>query len=98
MQLGSGVAVAVVWAGGYSSNLTPSLGNSICHGYGPKKTKKERERERVRGREGGRKRKRKRKRKKGKKKKRERDEEICPGSPSQQVTKLGFRWPPKSRC
>ena len=24
--------------GGYSSNSTPSLGTSICHGYSPKKT------------------------------------------------------------
>ena len=29
-QLGSGFAVAVVQAGGYSSNSTPSLGTSIC--------------------------------------------------------------------
>ena len=36
MQLGSGVAVAVaaVWA-----DSTPSLGTSICHRSGPKKTK-----------------------------------------------------------
>jgi len=38
MQLGSGIAVAVV--SGYSSDLTPSLGNSICLGHSPKKTKK----------------------------------------------------------
>ena len=38
--LGSSVAVAVVSAGSYSSELTPSLGTSICHGRGPKKTKK----------------------------------------------------------
>ena len=37
-QLGSGVAVAVVGAGSCSSNSTPSLGTSICHGCGPKKT------------------------------------------------------------
>ena len=37
-QLGSRVAVAVVQASSYSSNLTTSLGNSICHGYGPKNT------------------------------------------------------------
>ena len=30
-QLGSGVAVAVVQAGGYSSDSTPSLGTSVCH-------------------------------------------------------------------
>ena len=35
--------MAEVWASGWSSDLTPSLGISICHGYGPKKTKKERE-------------------------------------------------------
>ena len=37
-QPGSGIAVTVAWAGGYSSDLTPSLGTSICHGCGPKKT------------------------------------------------------------
>jgi len=35
MQLRSGVVVAKV--GSYSSNLTPSLGTSICCGCGPKK-------------------------------------------------------------
>ena len=35
--LRSGIAVAVVYAGSYSSNLTPSLGTSICCRYGPKK-------------------------------------------------------------
>ena len=30
-RLGSGVAVAVVQAGGCSSQETPSLGTSICH-------------------------------------------------------------------
>ena len=43
VRLGSGVAVALVWAGGYSSNLTPSLGTSIWRGCGPKKTKKKKE-------------------------------------------------------
>ena len=38
-QLGSGVAVALVWAGSCSSDYTPSLATSICCGYGPKKTK-----------------------------------------------------------
>ena len=47
-QLGSGVAVALVQASSNSSDSTPSLGTSICHGCGPKKTRKE-------GREGGRK-------------------------------------------
>ena len=37
--LGSGVAVAVVQAGSCSSDWTPSLGNSLCHGCGPEKTK-----------------------------------------------------------
>ena len=40
MQLGSCIAVAVVQAGSCSSDLTPSLGTSIGHGYGPKKKKK----------------------------------------------------------
>ena len=39
MQLGSGIAVAVVLTGSYSSDWTPSLGTSLCHGCGPKKTK-----------------------------------------------------------
>ena len=37
-QLRSGVAVAV--ASGYSSDLTPSLGTSICRRLGPKKDQK----------------------------------------------------------
>ena len=40
MWLRSGVAVAVVQAGSYSSDSAPSLGNSICHVCSPKKTKK----------------------------------------------------------
>ena len=40
MQLGSGVAVAVAEASRCTSNLTPSLGTSICHGCSPKKQKK----------------------------------------------------------
>ena len=36
MWLRSGVAMAVAYTGDYSSDLTPSLGTSICHGYGPK--------------------------------------------------------------
>ena len=39
MQLGSGVAVAVVEAGSCSSDSTPSLRISMCWWYGPKKTK-----------------------------------------------------------
>jgi len=38
--LGSGVAMAVVKASGYSSDWTPSLETSICHGCSPKKKKK----------------------------------------------------------
>ena len=37
MQLGSGTVVAD--GVGYSSDWTPSLGTSICHGCSPKKTK-----------------------------------------------------------
>ena len=40
MWLGSCIAVAVVYAGSYSSDLTSSLGASICHRYGPKKDQK----------------------------------------------------------
>ena len=44
------VAVAVVQAGGYSSNWTPSLGTSICCGCDPKKeSEREREKERNEG-------------------------------------------------
>ena len=39
-RLGSGVAVAVVQASGYSSDWTPSLRTSLCCGCSPKKTKK----------------------------------------------------------
>ena len=37
-QLGSGVSVAMLSAGSYSSYLTLSLGTSIRHECGPKKT------------------------------------------------------------
>jgi len=40
MWLGFGIAVAVVEAGSYSSDLTPSLGTSICHGCERKKESK----------------------------------------------------------
>ena len=40
MQLWSSVAVAVVEAGSYGSDSTPSLGTSICHRCGPKEQKK----------------------------------------------------------
>ena len=53
-QLGSHVAVALAWAGSYSSDWMPSLGISISSRCGPKKhthkKKKERERERERER------------------------------------------------
>ena len=39
MQLGSDIAVSVIWAGSYSPELTPSLGTYICHERGPKNTK-----------------------------------------------------------
>ena len=39
MLLGSRVVVAVVQAGSCNSDLTPSLGTSICSECGPKKTK-----------------------------------------------------------
>ena len=39
IQLGSYIAVAVVEAGGYSFDLTPSLGTAICCRCGPKKTR-----------------------------------------------------------
>ena len=40
MRLGSGVAVAVVQAGSCSSDLTPTLGTSICRRCGPLETPK----------------------------------------------------------
>ena len=40
MRLGSHVAVALVEAGGYSSDSTPSLGTSICHGRAQEKAKR----------------------------------------------------------
>ena len=40
MWLGSGVAVAVAVAGSCCSNLTSSLGTSVCHRFGCKKKKK----------------------------------------------------------
>ena len=43
MQLGSGVAVAVVQASGQNSDLTASLGTSMCHGRGPKKKTKKKD-------------------------------------------------------
>ena len=43
IRFSSPIAMAVVQAGSYSSNSTPSLGTSMCHGYSPKKTKKKKE-------------------------------------------------------
>ena len=40
MRLRSCVAVAVMWAGICSSDLTPDLGTSICLGCGPEKKSK----------------------------------------------------------
>ena len=44
MWLGSHIAVAVAQASDYSSDLTPSLGTSMCGGCGPKKRKNTRPR------------------------------------------------------
>ena len=45
-RLGSGVAVALAYAGSYSSDLTPSLGTSLCSGCSPKKAIKEKKKKR----------------------------------------------------
>ena len=45
MQLRPGIAVAVVQAGSYNCDSTPSLRTSICYRCGPKKTKKKKEEE-----------------------------------------------------
>ena len=45
LRLRSGVAVAGVQAGSYSSNSTPSLGTSMCCRYGPKKQKEQERKE-----------------------------------------------------
>ena len=45
MQLGFCVTVAVAEAGGYSSDLTPSMETSICQGCGPKKAKTNKQKE-----------------------------------------------------
>ena len=49
MQLGSHIAVAVAVASSCSSDSTPSLGTSMCHGCRNKKKKKEKEKERASG-------------------------------------------------
>ena len=51
MWLGSYVAGAVVKAGSYSSDSTPSLRTPICCGCGPKKQKKKKKKKRERERE-----------------------------------------------
>ena len=50
MWLGSGIPLAVALAGGYSSDSTPSLGTSIYHRYGSKKTKKKKKMKKERNR------------------------------------------------
>ena len=45
MRLGSGVAVAVMYTNGYSSNSPASLGTSICYRCGPKNIKKKKKKE-----------------------------------------------------
>ena len=47
-RLRSGIAVAVAVDGSYSSDWSPSLGTSICHRCGHKKTKRQKKRERER--------------------------------------------------
>ena len=43
MRLGSQFAVTLAEAGSHSSDLTPSLGTSICREYDPKKQKSKQE-------------------------------------------------------
>ena len=52
-RLGSHIAVALVQAGGYSSDWTPSLGTSICHGSSPRKGKKEKKKKKERAMTSG---------------------------------------------
>ena len=52
MWLGSSISVAVVWARGYSSTSTPSLGTSMCHGCSLKKTKKKKKKKKKKKEEG----------------------------------------------
>ena len=40
-------AVALTQAGGYNSDLTPSLGTSMCHGSSPRKGKKTKKKKNV---------------------------------------------------
>ena len=46
-RLGSGIAVAVAVASSNSSYSIPSLGTSICHGFGPKRTKDKKKEQRL---------------------------------------------------
>ena len=47
MWLGSDVAMAEGWAGSCNSDLTPSLGTSICHRGGQKKKKKKKKKTKI---------------------------------------------------
>ena len=51
MRPRSHIAVALAKASGYSSNSTPSLGSSICHGSGPRNGKKKKKRKKKRNKE-----------------------------------------------
>ena len=52
-QLRSQVAVAVAWAGSCISDLTPSLGTSVCFGYSPKKQKEKKKKKEFTGERQG---------------------------------------------
>ena len=52
MSLGSGFAVAVAQAGSYSSDLTPSLGTSICCTCSPKKQTKKKPKPKTKSQNG----------------------------------------------
>ena len=41
------IAVAVLWAGNYSSDSTPSLRMSTCCRFGPKKAKKKKKKKKL---------------------------------------------------
>ena len=47
MRLGFSIAVAGAKAGSCSSDSTPSLGTSICHGGGPKKKKRKKKKKKA---------------------------------------------------
>ena len=52
MQLGSRVAVAEAVAGSYGSHSTPTLGISICCGFGPKKISQNKNKNKKKKKEG----------------------------------------------